>query len=307
LQGKHLPARPRDVLLHFELLTDKVKKLCTDGEKVLVIGFAETATAIGAAVAHRIENSVYVHTTREDVQNAVLVSDFSEEHSHATMQRLFLSPEFSDISQFDKIVFVEDEITTGKTILNFLKTVEFPGKIVVAALVFNGFVSDVFGESDAEFVCVQKTGYVHNLTCKALPETRTGVRAEDYKNACELTLNICKSISDEDLRGCEVLVLGTEEFMFFAILIGAVLEISAETVYTHSTTRSPLCTEPPVFSRTELQSVYAPNRKTYLYNLRNYDTIVVVTDYGKNKTELVQVLREYCGNLYYIEVNDDEQ
>ena len=53
-------------------------------ERLLVIGFAETATAIGAAVAAEL-GADYVQTTRELVPDAEYLY-FSEEHSHATEQ-----------------------------------------------------------------------------------------------------------------------------------------------------------------------------------------------------------------------------
>lgn len=53
----------------------------------LVIGFAETATAIGAVVAERIApDCVYVHTTREQFPAANQWIEFLEEHSHAVEQ-----------------------------------------------------------------------------------------------------------------------------------------------------------------------------------------------------------------------------
>ena len=64
LQAKHLPSVPSATLEYFARLGDKVAATC-EGERVLVIGFAETATAVGAVVASAVENAVYVHTTRE--------------------------------------------------------------------------------------------------------------------------------------------------------------------------------------------------------------------------------------------------
>ena len=50
LQGKHIPAKPCEALAMFRALADVVKGRF-GREKLLVIGFAETATAVGAAVA----------------------------------------------------------------------------------------------------------------------------------------------------------------------------------------------------------------------------------------------------------------
>jgi len=68
LQGKHVPAAPKESLCMFGALADKLEKAYVT-EELLLIGFAETATAIGAALAVRL-NSYYMQTTREDVEGA---------------------------------------------------------------------------------------------------------------------------------------------------------------------------------------------------------------------------------------------
>ena len=50
LQGKHVPVKPGEALSMFGALADTLKGKY-EAEKLLVVGFAETATAIGAAVA----------------------------------------------------------------------------------------------------------------------------------------------------------------------------------------------------------------------------------------------------------------
>jgi len=47
---------------------------------------------------------------------------FEEEHSHASSQKLLFNPK--ELPDFDRILFIEDEITTGNTILNFVKEFE---------------------------------------------------------------------------------------------------------------------------------------------------------------------------------------
>ena len=50
LQGKHIPAIPSQVMELFEQLSQCLQRDCK-GERLTVIGFAETATAIGAGAA----------------------------------------------------------------------------------------------------------------------------------------------------------------------------------------------------------------------------------------------------------------
>ena len=56
-------------------------------ERLLIIGFAETATAIGAAVAVEL-GQYYIQTTRENVEGVDDYVYFTEAHSHATEQKV---------------------------------------------------------------------------------------------------------------------------------------------------------------------------------------------------------------------------
>ena len=46
---------------------------------------------------------------------------FSEAHSHATEQKLVKDDIDRVINDIDRIVFIEDEVTTGNTIMNIIK------------------------------------------------------------------------------------------------------------------------------------------------------------------------------------------
>lgn len=117
LQGKHVAVEPSKAFSMFDELALKIKERYQD-EKLLLIGFAETATAIGAAVASYCD-TWYMHTTRETLENVKYIY-FSEQHSHATEQKLVQDDMDKIKDTIDRIVFVEDEVTTGKTILNIM-------------------------------------------------------------------------------------------------------------------------------------------------------------------------------------------
>lgn len=95
-----------------------------------IIGFAETATALGHAVFSSFQqNTKYIHTTREQINELTSVINFEEEHSHATSHRVYaIDPHFFEDDS--EIVLVDDEITTGKTTLNIIRqiTKTFPLK-----------------------------------------------------------------------------------------------------------------------------------------------------------------------------------
>lgn len=66
LQAKHIPVSPKASLGMMKALGDMLANKYPDTK--LVIGFAETATAIGAVVAESFSSKcVYIHTTRENV------------------------------------------------------------------------------------------------------------------------------------------------------------------------------------------------------------------------------------------------
>jgi adenine/guanine phosphoribosyltransferase-like PRPP-binding protein len=132
--GKHLPTDPRVVTDAALRLGAKARAAVT-GDAV-VLGYAETATALGHLVADAL-GAPYLHSTRRVVDGLESAADFFEEHSHATAHRLLpADPAF--LARGDTLVLVDDEVITGKTIVNTIRALhkKFPHKhYVVAALV----------------------------------------------------------------------------------------------------------------------------------------------------------------------------
>lgn len=88
---------------------------------VLIIGFCETATALGMSVAASVHGSCYITTTRENILNINQILRFEEPHSHASIHNMY-SDSF-DLNRFKEIIFVDDEITTGASVLNLIKEI----------------------------------------------------------------------------------------------------------------------------------------------------------------------------------------
>ena len=103
----------------------------------------------------------------------------------------------------------------------------------------------------------------------------------------------------------KTLVLGTEECMYPALILGEKLERLGAEVYCHATTRSPigLCDAPgyPIRSGWKLPSFYEEERTTYVYNLREYDTVIVLSDTKKTDLRAIQALASglTCKHLIY--------
>ncbi len=90
------------------------------GEKLYVIGFAETATGIAASLCHYLPNVLYYqNTTREFCEGRDYLY-FTESHSHATAQMLRTSGLEKRLSEVERILFVDDEVTTGNTICKLI-------------------------------------------------------------------------------------------------------------------------------------------------------------------------------------------
>lgn len=89
-------------------------------EQLAIVGFAETATALGHAFFDAFnENATYIHTTREQVHGVAPTITFEEEHSHATSHRLYAPPNMFE--EATRIVLVDDEMSTGQTNLNIIE------------------------------------------------------------------------------------------------------------------------------------------------------------------------------------------
>ena len=87
---------------------------------VTIIGFAETATALGHGFFEKFVGDVqFVHTTREHLVNVDPLICFEEEHSHASSHRVYADP--SLFLRKTEVVLVDDEMTTGKTNRNIIR------------------------------------------------------------------------------------------------------------------------------------------------------------------------------------------
>lgn len=331
LQGKHIAVNPKETLKMFDELTDKIKTEYKD-EKVLFVGFAETATAIGSRLAVDMD-SYYMQTTREDIKDVEYLY-FSESHSHATEQKLIKTDLDRIIDEIGRIIFVEDEVTTGNTILKIIDIIEqtYEKKIAFSvASILNGMDEEsgkVYEKRNIRLHYLVKTNhdsytsiaegyrgdgkyygpfedngviYKEYLADNYI-DARRLTQGVKYERACDMLWNrISENI--EFKPGETVLVLGTEEFMYPAIYVADRLEDAGCNAKSHSTTRSPIAVSSednyPVKVRYQLHSMYDDKRVIYVYDLNKYDKVLIVTDAGKEQTAGINSLcaaLSACGN-----------
>ncbi|SEG59631.1 TRSP domain C terminus to PRTase_2 [Thermomonospora echinospora] len=103
----------------------------------LVIGYAETATALGHSVADALGGAGYLHSTRRPVAGIPPYGGFEEEHSHAT-SHLLLPADRALMEADGPVVLVDDELSTGNTVLNTIRALHAlrpRDRYVLAALV----------------------------------------------------------------------------------------------------------------------------------------------------------------------------
>lgn len=149
--GKHVPQKPSVVYGAGFELGRRVRELLGDTEarRAVVLGYAETATGLGHAVADGLGVAPYLHSTRRPVEGVVRAGGFEESHSHATSHLLL--PEDPDLLAGDRgpasspaavsdapLVLVDDEFSTGNTVLNTIRALHerYPrSRYVIVALV----------------------------------------------------------------------------------------------------------------------------------------------------------------------------
>ncbi|MFF8834947.1 phosphoribosyltransferase [Streptomyces sp. NPDC015130] len=137
--GKHVPQRPSVVYGSGLGLGVRVRELLGDEEaaRSVVLGYAETATALGHAVADGLGLAPYLHSTRRPVAGVARAGGFEESHSHAT-SHLLLPEDPALLAGGGPLVLVDDEFSTGNTVLNTIRDLHarYPReRYVVVALV----------------------------------------------------------------------------------------------------------------------------------------------------------------------------
>lgn len=120
--GKHVPQRPSVVRDAGHDLGVRVRRLLGDEEaaRAVVLGYAETATGLGHSVADGLALAPYLHSTRRPVDGVATAGGFEESHSHAT-SHLLLPEDPKLLAQDGPLVLVDDEFSTGNTVLNTIR------------------------------------------------------------------------------------------------------------------------------------------------------------------------------------------
>ena len=137
LLGKHVPVAPSVVREAADrlaaLISGALRSAGADPEESVVIGFAETATGLSAAVAESIGARRDAHSTRYLLPGDEVDGDFEEVHSHAPGHLLLTGA--VPPGPVSGLVLVDDEVTSGRTVLALARLLlrEHPAQVVVIA------------------------------------------------------------------------------------------------------------------------------------------------------------------------------
>lgn len=304
-------ASPENSNLNKAALEEIITKLSKSGllekqyplkEKTLFIGFAETATGIAQAVFNCFSNAGYIHTTREQLKEILPEFVFNEEHSHATEHMLYVMDK-SFLKNYERIVLVDDELTTGNTAKNLINNLpgnkfgiltildwrniaqeeslnNIESKSVIVSSLIKGTLDNVI-EYDAstidkqiEFCSSDKADYQElyindHIKCENLimSNGRFGITSTDQLRINSILKQTSTLLFKRRKLG-NLLCLGTEEFIYIPCILSSML---GGGVYFHSTTRSPIISydneEYCIKNKISFVSPYDEKRNNYVYNI----------------------------------------
>lgn len=304
-----------------ENIKNTIKLTYKTNEKIAVLGFAETATALGMAVAASIENSYYITTTREDIKDIKSIFNFEEEHSHATTHRCFLI-NHNKLNEANRVILVDDEITTGKSMLNIIKELikvtnvrkytilsildlrnikyrnlykEFADKNNLEIEVKSLISGEIYEEDkkvylNNEEVIINEISPVASLNIMSrrgenLKYTgRFGIDFEEILKIEDECIEAANIIQKRIGRYKKVLVLGHGENIYIPSRIASYL---SGDIYFKSTTRSPIyCSKEDGYLINESHVYFHNGDKYYFYNKtkieNQYDCVVLISEDNLN-------------------------
>jgi hypothetical protein len=123
LLGKHVPV-PAGTVLGAAAELGTLVRATVGPAGPYVLGFAETATALGHGVAASCDAGGYAHTTRRPAPAGATAVHFSEEHSHAVEQALAVLDDTGLRDPQRPVVLVDDELSSGRTAVNAIRVLQ---------------------------------------------------------------------------------------------------------------------------------------------------------------------------------------
>lgn len=318
--GKHIPVHPSVMKKTYDDMAKEINKKVDTSLDTIVIGFAETATALGQGVfdSLKIPNSFYIHSTRYCFDKPIFF-EFFEEHCHAP-SHVFYEPtdeKFRNLIKTAKnVILVDDEVTTGNTANNMVKALK---DVLPEAEHF--YLTTILNWSEKEYdsfeyISLYKDSFEFIPDEEALNEIVPFTSVPKIVTPLDQLLpnnygrfgvglehkDFSKYVNVEEYtKEDKILVLGTSEFMYTPYLMAKYMEENGLDVYFQATTRSPANVDESLKSRMEFKDNYFENIDNFLYNVsdKEYDYILICYETKELPQEftLIEKLKKLNNNV----------
>lgn len=301
--GKHIPVKPKVMRDIYDTLAHR----CHAHSSTLVIGMAETATGLGAGIADSLarlnphQQVFYQHTTRHHLPDQPIWFEIKESHSHAVDHLIYQHhPSLRDgIIQCEQLILVDDEATTGKTLMQLAKETlaRIPSiktlKIITlanwlteerqtafqslpVAVEFVNLIHGTFSFEPNPAHQVQTPRAVDNEICR-LPARndlgRTGLKMPYIPSAADLA-STAEFASSSQKTAC--VIVGTGEHLYLPFLVAEQLEQEKCDVLFQSTTRSPILLGDAIARKIGFPIKH--QKENYIYNLPTDRQVVLLCE-----------------------------
>ena len=272
---------------------------------VLIIGVAETALCLGAAV-HRAfvqargrSDAVFLASTRHALETPLLVS-LQEEHGHALPHRLHrpIDPETLRLVRGARsLILVDNEMSTGQTFVNLANALATAGlndarRIVLAVLTdwSDGRAVAALGPTaTTASLLAGRYRWTPRPGGTMLPEVPRPVSApptapwplDSRKDWGRLGRRDVKPrLFAEARKGERLLIVGTGEYVWEPFLLAESLEAQGADVLVSAATRSPIAPGHSIGRAFAFQDNYGEGIANYLYNVdpAAFDRILLCTE-----------------------------
>lgn len=251
---------------------------------VLVVGLAETAVCLGQSVFEELTrrpgfDGLFIHSTRQQIDHALLCR-FEEPHSHASAHLIY-RPQGIDLSAVRGLVLVDDEVSTGTTLVNLagalMPHIPKVEHIVAAALTDWSGDGDWLKRMPRPAMCASLLA--GHLRWEPGPATAADTadfgraapalgRLEEHLNWGRLgwdggALQLPEPSVPANAR---IRVVGTGEFTFPPFLLAERLEAAGQDVVVQATSRSPALPGGAIGHILAFEDNYATRLPNFLYN-----------------------------------------
>ncbi|WP_277965876.1 phosphoribosyltransferase domain-containing protein [Pantoea trifolii] len=297
--GRHIPVAPDKMRAVYRQLAEQFPPL-SDGP-VLFIGMAETAVGLGAGVfdevRQRVSEPVYLTSTRHP-QQADLLCEFKENHSHATDHLIYLPDDVQlrqRVLNARTLVMIDDEATTGNTFINLLEALRNDGGLKQIEQVIAVTLTDWSGDAlparcpvpVRTVSLVQGDWHWQQDPDAALPPMPavalndaatvpiTGKQSWGRLGMETPAGDLGRAIQAQP--GEKILVLGSSEFVWEPFLLAERLAAQGAEVKYSSTTRSPIATGFAIESAIAFGDNYGLGIANFVYNVahQQFDRILL--------------------------------